>query len=170
MTGSSDHSRWIRGLFVMAPAGRATSRAEGPAGRRRAAHRRRHRRSRGRFGRAPGQPRFDEMSRTTWRRVVASAVVGALLAACGSGGSGPKSNTPSTRPFHARFTRFGQFTVLDASSLAPGAPVMEGIKVPAGSDLLGGTFPDVDGKGGFLALGLVTGDPVGVFNDYLEQA
>ena len=45
---------------------------------------------------------------------------------------------------------------------------------PAGSTLLGPTFPDLgaDGEadGGFEALLLVTGDPVAVYNDYVDSA
>jgi hypothetical protein len=59
------------------------------------------------------------------------------------------------------------------ATAGPGTTLVEGLEVAEGSVLLGPTFPAADRSGrngGFLALALVTGDPVAVFNDYLEQA
>lgn len=65
---------------------------------------------------------------------------------------------------------YGPFTVAGAVTLSAGDPIGEDLAVAEGSNILGGPFPDGDGGGGFLALGLVLDDPVLVFNDYVGQA
>ena len=59
---------------------------------------------------------------------------------------------------------------LDREGMAgPGTPLGGGLEVPDGAILLGVPFPDLIG-GGYRALLLVPGDPVGVFNALEDQA
>ena len=111
------------------------------------------------------------------RRVATLAATATLLtlAACGGASSGSstttKPRTASTGPKVTKATaRIGPFEVLEHATAGPGAELTDGLAMPAGTELLGAPFPDVDGKGGFVAVGLVTGDPVAVFNDLLDQA
>lgn len=110
------------------------------------------------------------------RRVaaVAAALTVALLAAC-SGGDGDASD--STDP--ARSGRGDRAAVraadvepfdIDVDDLAgTGTPLGGGLSVPEGAVLQGAAIPDLVG-GGYRALLLVVGEPVGVFNALEAQA
>jgi hypothetical protein len=112
------------------------------------------------------------MAEMTARRVLALLVAGLLLAAC-SGGGPEAEQTTTTRAVGAAQPvdgRFGPFTVLGGAATERGE-LTTGIPIAPGSVLIGPTFPDVgDHPGGFEALLLVVGNPVAVFNHYLDDA
>ncbi|MBV9951177.1 MAG: hypothetical protein JO291_04460 [Acidimicrobiia bacterium] len=108
----------------------------------------------------------------TARRVLALLVAGLLLAACS--GDGPEAERTTTTRAVAEAPsgrgRVGPFTVLDGAATERG-DLMTGIPIAPGSVLIGPTFPDVgDLRGGFEALLLVVGNPVAVYNHYLDYA
>ena len=93
-----------------------------------------------------------------------------LVAACSD--DGPEAADPSlpgTTPTAPTEGRVGPFAVM-ADSVTRSGELMSGIPIASGSVLLGPAFPDRRDEGGFEALLLVTGDPVAVFNDYIDAA
>ena len=118
--------------------------------------------------------RLTAQRRRAGRRLVLVALLASAVLSCsGKGSDAPTRAATTVAADTAGATHrigVGPFSVL-AGSIAPvGRVLTGGLAVPSGSDLLGSVFPDVDGRGGFLALGLVLGDPATVFNDYLAQA
>jgi len=107
---------------------------------------------------------------------LALLIVGSLLAACSDEGpESTRSTTTTMAPDDAppAADELGPFPVLAGSTTIEGE-LTSGIPIAIGSTLLGPTFPDLgaDGEadGGFVALLLVTGDPVAVYNDYVDSA
>lgn len=109
------------------------------------------------------------MRGTGWALMVAVL----LAAGCGGDagtGDAAAGSSPSTA---VDVERVGPFEVMAEATAGPGTTLAEGLEVADGSVLLGSTFPAADRSGrngGFEALVLLTGDPVAVFNDYVEQA
>jgi len=112
------------------------------------------------------------------RRLGAVALaVGLLLGAGCSGddeGEGPDATDPAAAATGERVevtaADLGPFAEVAPAHLAgPGTPLGAGLSVPEGALLQGAAFPDLVG-GGFRALLLVTGDPVGVFDALGGQA
>lgn len=107
---------------------------------------------------------------------LALLLAGSLLAACSDEGpETTRSTTTTTAPDDVppAADELGPFPVLAGSTTIDG-DLASGIPIAMGSTLLGPTFPDLkaDGEadGGFVALLLVTGDPVAVYNDYVDSA
>ncbi len=93
-----------------------------------------------------------------------------LAVACGGAGTdGSRSAPPSTR-FRVEHRPVGPFPVLAGSTAGQGAQLFGGLTVARGSLLLGASFPGAAVEDGELALLLVTGDPVAVYNTYVDQA
>jgi len=101
-----------------------------------------------------------------------SVLLALVLVACGGGDDGgpTRPDVDRTAPFREAYEDAGPFSVLVGSTSGPGTVLADGITVAPGSRLLGAPFPDVDGAGGFLALLLITGDPVAVYNAYVDMA
>jgi hypothetical protein len=112
------------------------------------------------------------MAEMTARRVIALLVAGLLLAACSSGGPQAEQTTTTRaerRPQPSE-DRVGPFEVSIGAATERG-DLTTGLPIAPGSVLIGPTFPDVgDHPGGFEALLLVVGNPVAVYNDYLDDA
>ncbi len=92
-------------------------------------------------------------------RTIAFALALALVAACSDDGPEPADpSLPETTSVVPTEGRVGPFAVLAGGTTTRG-DLVDGLPIAAGSALLGPTFPDADGEGGFSALLLVTGDP-----------
>src|SRR4051794_35185397 len=95
-----------------------------------------------------------------------------MVAACADHDPGRADpTTPTSAPASdPSGSRAGPFTVAAGATRTSG-DLTDGLPVADGSVLLGPVFPDL-GKldGGFDALLLVTGDPVAVYNAYVDSA
>jgi hypothetical protein len=106
------------------------------------------------------------------RRAVALVMAAAIFVACSDGGperADPTTSTsaPAGRP---EATRAGPFPVVAGATTSRGE-LTDGLPIAEGSVLLGPVFPDLGEEGGgFVALLLVTGDPVAVYNSYVDAA
>jgi hypothetical protein len=112
------------------------------------------------------------MASMTARRVLALLVAVLLVAACSDDGPEAQQTTTtgSSAPSPSGDGRLGPFTVLPGATTERGE-LTAGLPIAEGSVLLGPTFPDVgDQPGGFEALLVVLGDPVAVYNAYLDAA
>ncbi len=109
------------------------------------------------------------MRGTGWALTVAML----LAVSCGGNAGAGDTAAGSSPSTDVALDRVGPFEVMVDATAGPGTELAEGLEVAEGSVLMGSTFPAADRSGrdgAFLALALVTGDPVAVFNDYLEQA